>query len=633
MDDQMETAAGTTDPPPAAPGMAAAQARLAAASTETPESLLMEQQTRQPAARSGSRPLRRPHTAPGPAEYTPSKERHKAPAWSFGKASGGGALGSLAVQQAKSMEPGPVPEKGREIKNPNLYQAPKFSFGKGKSRSSGPGILGGGSADVGPGTYTWDVNVRSTSHRAPAHKILGRPAAAKLPPQGTDPGDLFKSSTLVMGQRGDGSAESLAAKLAEGHMLSASEMATLKTAAKKQPRPKSAAADGGSEKPPATGADGFKENLDGALNVDWAALTAKLPTGKDAASVAKRKDLWRRADPNGNGYLSLAEVDMLVKDAIGREVFSAKPAIAAAFHAARKSGGGAQEGRAADYVERKEFRTLFVMLRQYYELYAMFNRLDTSDDRRIDLGEFKEGSAMVKGWGVELPEESLPDEFASIDADGGGLILFQEFAKWALEKALDLPDDDDFDGKEAAQHQSIGYLAEKGGGMMAATGFHQREPAPKLCYTHMGAQIPVQTTAKADVKGSPQSQSRATVSPVFQTKGFSNLPVLGGVPMRTIKPNTHLYPNTKISRHGMPAGLPYALGQMLLAKSREDRAAYEKASKRERIYGALSLEPPPPPKPADAKGGGAAGAIKDQAGPAGEGAQVAAVAGADATTS
>ena len=98
--------------------------------------------------------------------------------------------------------------------------------------------------------------------------------------------------------------------------------------------------------------------------------------------------------------------------------------------------------------------------------------------------------------------------------------------------------------------------------------------------------------------------------------------------MRTIKPNTHLYPNTKISRHGMPAGLPYALGQMLLAKSREDRAAYEKASKKERIYGALSLEPPVPPAGgggAAAAGGklegGAAAAIKDQASAEG-GAQV-----------
>ena len=621
------------------PGLAAAQARLAAASTETPASLLEQQKSKIPGG--SKRPTRRPATAPGPTEYTPNKQTHNAAAWSFGKASSLG--GSLSVQQAKSMEPGPVPELGREIKDPKLYQAPKFSFGKGKTRDSGPGVLGGGSVAVGPGTYDWRIDVRSTSHRAPAHKILGRPTASRLPPQGTESGDLFRSTTMTMGLKGDGTASSLAAKLEEGKMLSATEKKILKEAAKSEPKGKKPAAAGGAAAAaaaaaagaeggggggaasaetskadvPATGADGFKENLDGALNVDWGALTAKLPAGKDAAAVAKRKDLWKRADPNGNGYLSLAEVDMLVKDAIGREVFSAKPAIAAAFHAARKSGGGEQSGRAGDYIEKKEFRTLFIMLRQYYELYAMFNRLDTSDDRRIDLNEFKQGCAEMAKWGCDLPEENHQAEFDAIDVDDGGQILFQEFAVWALEKALDLPDDDDFDdGGEAAKHEAVGYIAERNAKMAPmGNGFVQREPAPKLCYTQVGAVVPIQMTAKVDVT-SPQSMSRAPVQPVFQKKGYSNLPVLGGVPMRTIKPNTHLYPNTKISRHGMPAGLPYALGQLLLSKSREDKEAYTKATKKERIYGAASLELPAPAPASPAKltdGAAASKAVEDKA--------------------
>ena len=65
------------------------------------------------------------------------------------------------------------------------------------------------------------------------------------------------------------------------------------------------------------------------------------------------------------------------------------------------------------------------MLRQYYELYAMFNRLDTSDDRRIDKDEFKQGAEMVKSWGVTLPDDT-DGEFNSIDTDGGGKILFDE---------------------------------------------------------------------------------------------------------------------------------------------------------------------------------------------------------------
>ncbi len=251
---------------------------------------------------------------------------------------------------------------------------------------------------------------------------------------------------------------------------------------------------------------GFAANLAGAVDVDWRALSAKLPTGKDAAAVATRKELWKRADPNGNGYLSSAEVDLMVKEQVrlahrralaahgqrraaaracataqpngtrasdrtmrarrpacgaqvGEELFSAKPVLQQAFHAARRSGGGSQSGLRGDYVERKEFRTLLVALRQYYELYAMFNRLDTTDDRRIDRAEFGKGVDFIALWGVQLGEGQVEAEFAAIDSNGGGYILFDEFARWAISKALDLEDDDDFDDAEAAELKAVGYVA------------------------------------------------------------------------------------------------------------------------------------------------------------------------------
>ena len=42
--------------------------------------------------------------------------------------------------------------------------------------------------------------------------------------------------------------------------------------------------------------------------IDWTALNAKLPTGRDNDSKKKRKAMFRQFDPNGNGVLSLAEV-------------------------------------------------------------------------------------------------------------------------------------------------------------------------------------------------------------------------------------------------------------------------------------------------------------------------------------
>jgi len=123
--------------------------------------------------------------------------------------------------------------------------------------------------------------------------------------------------------------------------------------------------------------DGYKENLEGNYNVDWAALTAKLPMTLSPEDREARKKIWRAIDMNGNGYLSLAEVDKGVRDVLQiSEIYSAKPVMMRAFHAAK--GGVRSKARLGpDFVERgKEFRLLLLYLRHYFELYVMFNRID-----------------------------------------------------------------------------------------------------------------------------------------------------------------------------------------------------------------------------------------------------------------
>ena len=44
---------------------------------------------------------------------------------------------------------------------------------------------------------------------------------------------------------------------------------------------------------------------------------------------------------------------------------------------------------------------------------------------------------------------------------GGGFVLFDEFCKWAISKALDLEEDDDFDGAEVERFEAVGYAAER----------------------------------------------------------------------------------------------------------------------------------------------------------------------------
>ena len=84
---------------------------------------------------------------------------------------------------------------------------------------------------------------------------------------------------------------------------------------------------------------------------------------------------------------------------------------------------------------------LLLYLRQYLELWVMFDAIDTSKDRRIDEEEFAAAAGLVEKWGLKVPDSGAL--FKEIDTDGGGMILFDEFAHWAIKKKLDLPDDDD----------------------------------------------------------------------------------------------------------------------------------------------------------------------------------------------
>ena len=92
-------------------------------------------------------------------------------------------------------------------------------------------------------------------------------------------------------------------------------------------------------------------------------------------------------------------------------------------------------------MELSEFRTLLLYLRQYLELWVMFDAIDTSKDKRIDEDEFAAAVGLVAEWGLKVTDPAAL--FKTIDLDGGGIVLFDEFAHWAIKKKLDLKDDDD----------------------------------------------------------------------------------------------------------------------------------------------------------------------------------------------
>ena len=147
---------------------------------------------------------------------------------------------------------------------------------------------------------------------------------------------------------------------------------------------------------------------------------------------------------NGNGYLSLAEIDKAIRDVIkAPALFKSKPAVMRAFQAARRA-NGVNEGAKGAYVERSEFRLLLEYLKLYFELYAGFRRIDASDDRRIDLHEWRKGVALLSRWGIRLSQQEADDEFRRCDVNSGGAILFDEFCDFAIDRKLQL------DGGEGA---------------------------------------------------------------------------------------------------------------------------------------------------------------------------------------
>lgn len=171
-------------------------------------------------------------------------------------------------------------------------------------------------------------------------------------------------------------------------------------------------------------------------------LRQKLPYDTSKASRAVRRKLFNQADGNGNGILSLAEIDKMVRDELAIGYIGPSgiaPVLMRAYQVARNYQKGMDmskvTGMAAAMaldkssiyeatVDRREFRVLLEYIHKYFSIYQVFKEVDTSFDGRIDEAEF--GAAQEKG---AIPADM---SFADVDADGGGMVLFDEFAAYAI---------------------------------------------------------------------------------------------------------------------------------------------------------------------------------------------------------
>jgi len=80
----------------------------------------------------------------------------------------------------------------------------------------------------------------------------------------------------------------------------------------------------------------------------------------------KRNKIWEGFNVNGNGYLSLAEVDKGCTDVLNLpRLFKLKPVLMRAFNKAKTS-LKAKSKYGDDYVSKAEFRFILKYLRQYF---------------------------------------------------------------------------------------------------------------------------------------------------------------------------------------------------------------------------------------------------------------------------
>ena len=184
-------------------------------------------------------------------------------------------------------------------------------------------------------------------------------------------------------------------------------------------------------------------------NFDWNDLRKNLPVGKTIEERKRRLELWKKLNEYGNGYMSLKRLNVQLTNYLDLpEILRNKGPIKLAFDAASDKYARNGIKKEDNLLEWMEFRIFLVYLRQYFEYWEMFQRIDSSGDLKITLDEFRKAIPKMKEWGVEIKENEAEKEFNNIKVDNEDTISFEEFCNFAIQKSLDLIEDDDFDDEE-----------------------------------------------------------------------------------------------------------------------------------------------------------------------------------------
>lgn len=170
---------------------------------------------------------------------------------------------------------------------------------------------------------------------------------------------------------------------------------------------------------------------------------------------AKLRELWKRADENSNGYVTLAEFTSMISeadedDSVLFSDFDNEKAIKRAYFST--CGGGKSE----EWVERREYPALLRNAIYFDKLLDFFDSIDADKDQKITYEELKAGAAKMELKGVE--EAALKEHFGRIDSSKDEEVEFDEWVKYFAGMFNPLPNDLDsqiFDWKSSVSPRKM----------------------------------------------------------------------------------------------------------------------------------------------------------------------------------
>jgi len=102
----------------------------------------------------------------------------------------------------------------------------------------------------------------------------------------------------------------------------------------------------------------------------------------------KRLKLFNKIDNNGNGLLSYSEIEMCLVNLLPK-IFDVRPVLMRAYQTTINLQGSKKSKKPNDgLISKNEFRIFLKYIRQYYEYYVAFDRIDLDKDGKVTFKEF-----------------------------------------------------------------------------------------------------------------------------------------------------------------------------------------------------------------------------------------------------